>query len=139
MNSSTLRDRTSRQTRRLMLAVLLLVASPGCARFGLGHSKAVIYSHVRGPMFFRAPPSGGLRVDGDLKVGRATARQINVPLERALSIPTGPVDPFTAGWGSLALREAMEDGGIEEVYFADYELFSVLGIYTRVTAVVYGK
>jgi hypothetical protein len=124
---------------RVVLIAALLVACAGCARFGLGHSKAFIYSHVRGPMFFRAPPSGGLRVDGELKVGRATARQINVPLERALGIPTGPIDPFTAGWGSLAMQRAMENGTLKEVYFADYELFSILGVYTRVTAVVYGK
>jgi hypothetical protein len=46
---------------------------------------------------------------------------------------------LSAGWGNAALDKAARDAGIQTVYYADYELLDVLGIYKRATVYVYGE
>ena len=46
---------------------------------------------------------------------------------------------LSAGWGDAALDAAARDAGIETIYYTDYELLEVLGIYKRATVHVYGK
>ena len=41
--------------------------------------------------------------------------------------------------GDASIRAAMEDGGITEVVYVDYESTSILGLYATFTAVVYGR
>ena len=42
------------------------------------------------------------------------------------------------GVGDCSARAAAEDGGITTVHNADYEMLSVLGVFSRFTTIVYG-
>jgi hypothetical protein len=48
------------------------------------------------------------------------------------------VTDFDIGWGNASIARAARRGGVTKVYYADYEYFSVLGIYTSVTVHAYG-
>jgi len=61
--------------------------------------------------------------DDDLLVGRAMA-------ESYLGL---------IATGDASIRAAMEDGGITEVVYVDYESTSILGLYATFTVVVYGR
>ena len=41
-------------------------------------------------------------------------------------------------WGDGSTRAAAQNGGISTIRSADYEFFSVLGIYSRYTTIVHG-
>lgn len=43
------------------------------------------------------------------------------------------------GWGNGDLEEAARNGGLSEIYYADYETLSVLGVYTEFTSYAYGE
>ena len=42
-------------------------------------------------------------------------------------------------WEDASIESAAKQGGINEVAYADYELFNVLGIYSEFTVHAYGK
>jgi hypothetical protein len=44
----------------------------------------------------------------------------------------------SAAWAEAGIEEAAEDGGIENVHYADYEYLSVLGLYRRFTVTAHG-
>ena len=58
-----------------------------------------------------------------------TIRLITWPLNNA---------PLVA-WGSAAIGEVAKEQGMQEVYFADLEIFSVMRIWNEYTVHVYGK
>ncbi len=58
-----------------------------------------------------------------------TIRLITWPLSNA---------PLVA-WGSAAIGEVAKEQGMQEVYFADLEIFSVMRIWNEYTVHVYGK
>jgi hypothetical protein len=41
-------------------------------------------------------------------------------------------------WDDCSIDKAAKAGGITNVQYADYEFFSVLGVYTRMTVTAYG-
>jgi hypothetical protein len=41
-------------------------------------------------------------------------------------------------WGDASIEEAAKNGGLQTVKHADYEFFTVLGVYSTYTTVVYG-
>ena len=41
--------------------------------------------------------------------------------------------------GDCSLKKAMDNGGIKEAYYADYEYFNVLGVYQKTTLNVTGE
>lgn len=43
------------------------------------------------------------------------------------------------GVGDYGLNEAIKNGNIKKVSHVDYETFSVLGVYTKITTYVYGN
>ena len=47
--------------------------------------------------------------------------------------------PFNAYFGDMALQNAIEDGGLTKVYFADYHQDSFFGLVTRFTVTAYGE
>jgi hypothetical protein len=63
------------------------------------------------------------------KSGSATFHYFWIPLHSNLS--------FT--WQSASIESAVRNGGLSEVEYADYEVVSVLGIYTRFTITAYGN
>lgn len=44
-----------------------------------------------------------------------------------------------AAWGNTAIGQVAKEQGMEEVYYADLEIFSVLRIWNEYTVHVYGK
>lgn len=42
-------------------------------------------------------------------------------------------------FGDCSIQAAAMNGGIEKVNHADYEFFSILGLYTKTTVIVYGE
>lgn len=46
---------------------------------------------------------------------------------------------FYAQWNSNAIGDIAQRYGLKEVYFADIEIFSILGIWTHKKVHVYGK
>ncbi len=58
-----------------------------------------------------------------------TIRLITWPLNRASLV----------AWGSAAIGEVAKEQGMQEVYFADLEIFSVMRIWNEYTVHVYGK
>lgn len=53
------------------------------------------------------------------------------------------LDPIITGlgfaWDKALLKQAAQNGGIEQVCYADYELVTVLGVYGKFTVRVYGN
>jgi hypothetical protein len=63
------------------------------------------------------------------KQGKAKVRWLREPYFTGLPV---------AAWGSASIAEAAEEGHIERVHHADYEVLSVLGIYVEFTVYAYG-
>ena len=119
---------------RVLLVACLLAAgcSPTSERVGVKPGPGRLLSYYKAPMMCRCNVPGGVRNAEDLKVGHATASNLvlPVPLTR---------DALSVGWGDITLDRAAREGGIREIAYADYELLSFLGIYTRAKVIVYGR
>ena len=117
-----------------MAAACLLAAgcSPTSERVGIKPGEGRLLSYYKAPMMCRCKAPGGVRIDDDLKAGHATASNfvLPIPLTRGA---------LSAGWGDITLDQAARNGGIQEIVYADYELLSVLGVYTRAKVIVYGR
>lgn len=46
---------------------------------------------------------------------------------------------LSVGFDDIDVESIAKDGGIQEISYADYEYFNVLGIYKRITVNVYGN
>jgi len=47
--------------------------------------------------------------------------------------------PLSVSVCDMALQSAIENGGLEKVYFADYKQYSFLGLVTKFTVTAYGE
>ena len=103
----------------LLVALLLssTVLVTGCAAVATPIYGG-LYTEVQAPL--QVTPN---EADDDLLVGRAMA-------ESYLGL---------IATGDASIRAAMEDGGITEVVYVDYESTSILGLYATFTVVVYGR
>lgn len=99
----------------LMPAVLLIPALSGC-----------LYIHTVQPLTtdMHNTPVGNVEKTDSLKV-------------IAFPTPSGS-QPFIA-WDKAAIGEVAKKEGMNEVYFADVERFSILTIWNKYTIHVYGK
>ncbi|MGO8703419.1 MAG: TRL domain-containing protein [Candidatus Brocadiia bacterium] len=111
----------------------------GCAgteHVGVTPAKGFIFTHYRAPMNCRLEeaPGGpsGVPCGPDLKHGQTTAYAIILPILDTFHI-------LSIGWGDAALDSAAQHGGIQTIYYSDYELLEILGIYKSVTIHIYGK
>ena len=113
-----------------------VVLASGCSltgeRVGVKPGQGRIFSYYKAPMMCRCRAPGGVTISPDLKVGEATASNFVLPIPRTFNV-------LSAGWGDLTLDRAARSAGIEEIVYADYELLSILGMYTRAKVMVYGK
>lgn len=100
--------------RGVAVGLLACVASSGCAPFG------IIYTHTFEPLStdFHETPVATEHAPGDVK-------QLHVYV-RVL-------------WSGNALGEIAKENGIDQIYYADLETLSVLGIWTQEWAHVYGR
>ena len=110
--------------RRLALALVALATSvPGCV-------PGRIYTHIHGPLstnFNRTPV-----FSGDQKGRESDVKHLSIPLFKI----DVSVDLM---WNSNAIGDIARNQGIEEVYYADLERLSILGIWNQYTVHVYGK
>jgi hypothetical protein len=58
---------------------------------------------------------------------------------RVISFPHYPGKTDLVAWGNVAIGQVAKEQGMQEVYFADLEIFSVLRIWNEYTVHVYGK
>jgi len=108
----------------------------GCAateHMGVTPAKGFIFTHYRAPMTCRLEEApGGVPCGRDLKHGTTSAHAFILDVPQTFQL-------LSVGWGDTALDDAARDAGIETIYYADYELLEILGIYKRATVHVYGK
>jgi len=102
-----------RQFRVVVGVVTIMLILSGC-----------LYVHTFQPLTqdMRRTPVSAYEKTGTIRV-------ITWPLNNA---------PLVA-WGSAAVGEVAKEQGMQEVYFADLEIFSVMRIWNEYTVHVYGK
>lgn len=135
---------------KLLFPILLLgVLLGGCSRTGVGLPRAMVYENTIVPMAAKRPPrtdpTGGLPMPPVLEVTTVDAGMINVPsmfFAPFLDTPTG-IGALTfgagwVGWGDIGTAKTLEQGGLEEVTFADLHTFSILRIYNRTRVIAHG-
>ena len=126
----------SRTIRRLVLTAWVSAGAllGGCTseHMGVTPPKGIIFTLYRAPMSCRLdrPEGGACRTEG--KHGTTSAHAFILPIP-------GLHNALSAGWGDAALDKAAGDADIRTIYYADYELLDVLGIYKRATVYVCGE
>jgi len=107
-------------TRRTLLAACMLIVCLG--------STGCIYSHTVMPLdvnFNQTPVYQGRKGDDSWNT---------------LRIPLIVVPAYVQiDWGSSGIADAARAQGMTEIYYADLETLSVLGVWTQRWAIVYGK
>lgn len=121
----------------LTCAALALATATGCGGVGaVTLSPAYIFSDTTVPLNVGKGSKGGrkgghigrgVRVPPNLKTGNTTHFKI-VPWYDSLSF----------AWGDLSTEEAMRDGGLGEVVFADGRTVSILGLFIMTEITAYG-
>jgi hypothetical protein len=97
---------------------------------GVTPAKGILFTLYRAPMMCRMDAPGGIPCGSDLKHGTTSAHGFVLP---------ETFEILSIGWGDAQLDAAAREGGIQTIYYADYEFLEVLGIYRRATVHVYGK
>jgi len=86
-----------------------------------------IYERVKAPLsvnYHYTPADPG-------RTGVSTVRYLQIPLL------LGGLLSFS--WGDGSVEEAANEGNIEVVEYADYEVFQVLTVYTEFTVIAHGR
>ena len=126
----------SRTVRWVLLLAWAAGVAPlgGCAtgHVGVTPPKGFIFTLYRAPMSCQLDRPEGAPCPANLKHGTTSVHAFVLPVPETQGV-------LSAGWGNAALDKAAGDAGIHTVYYADYELLEVLGIYKRVTVYVYGE
>jgi hypothetical protein len=112
--------------RRIKLLVLVAFASGvccGCAGFRAPviPPHGIIFTKYSAPLTVpvsKTPATGG-------KVGKASTIYVGFYLDVAT--------------GDASIQAAAKEGGISKIYYADYEIVEVLGIFWQFTIKVYGE
>jgi hypothetical protein len=100
---------------RILTVGALIVAVSGCAMAPVIPPRGLLYNDQTAPLF-------GGRSPGSAE-GRASAYNVLLLF----------------GWGDCSLKQALENGGIEEIRHVDYRYFNVLGVYQCFTVIVRGE
>ncbi len=98
-----------------LLAVLLLLSVSGC-----------LYVHTVQPLTtnMHATPAAQAEKTGSMQV---------------IAFPPFIGSYPLVAWGNSAIGEVAKKENMSEVYFADIEKFSILGVWNKYTVHVYGK
>jgi hypothetical protein len=118
----------TRTLARLALAAASVACGLGCTlspvRVPVAPPGGFILTYHSAPLEtnFEATPLGSRK-------GEAEVRFLREPFFTNLPLVT---------WGDGSLEAAMREGGIQTVHYVDYEVLSVLGIYTQLTVRVSG-
>ena len=104
--------------KRIVLSLPLLVLGAGCAM-----SQAPVIPPGALIQTYRAP----LDIDHD---------QTQLGTKTGTSVEKNVLGVFA--WGDASTRATAENGGLTTIRSADYEFFTVFGIYSTYTTIVYG-
>jgi len=120
-------------------ALLGAGCNPTSARAGVGLGPALLYRHSTVPFTARRPDfrrgETGIIIPAQLTTSKVVAHQVQISIPGVT--PPGPSNPLSVGWGDISQARLLEEGGVEEVVFADATELSILGIYTRLTITAY--
>ncbi|MGF1573509.1 MAG: TRL domain-containing protein [Sumerlaeia bacterium] len=112
------------------LAIVAVVFLCGCMGFS-GNAPVLapqgfIYESTRVPLMHEKNTG---EAKGTLQSGSAHTKHISI-------WPISPVISFT--WEDESLRQAMNNGGINELHHADIEHVNIIGIYREQRVIAYG-
>jgi len=116
--------------RPKLLALLMLTAlvgPSGCAglpKTPVQPPRGRIFESVQAPLSVNYQAT----LAAPAKTGRATYHHVWIPLNSNMAL----------SWQSASIVDAARSGGLTEIEYADYEVLSVLGIYTQFTITAYG-
>jgi len=110
-----------------LLMLTALIGLTGCAalpKTPVQPPRGRMIEDVKAPLsvHYHATPAA------PAKTGRATYHYFWIPLNSNMSL----------SWQSASIEDAARSGGLTEIEYADYEVLSVLGIYTQFTITAYG-
>ena len=103
---------------------IVVTAALACLPLLSGCMTGHIYQHTFEPLstnFDRTPACTG--------TGQSDIDHLHIPLSSI------DIDVL---WDSNAIADAAKQGGIEEICYADFEEFSILGVWNEYTVHVYG-
>lgn len=103
---------------RRLVALLILALMPV-----LGGCTGLIYTHITVPLDVNLNNTPVF--EGRMETGRGDTRRIRYYVQ--------------VEWDSNAIGDIMKRNGLKEVYYADMEILSVLGIWTQTFVNVYGR
>lgn len=120
----------------LLAGAALLSGCLANERAGVSLPPGLIYTYQKAPL--TAPRDDGppkVILPDDVATGTSSFRKID------FSIPTlDYTRGASIGWGDGSWKTAMQDGNLEEAYFADVRTLKILnGLYTDIEIVIYGK
>jgi len=109
--------------------------------------QGIILTKQRAPLLFSgqipdAVPSGGQPVAGMVQAAAAQGVTLPANMKCGTAKATNFVLYYRAlsvGWGDCSIETAARSAGITKIAFADYELFSVFGLYNELTVRVFGE
>lgn len=121
----------------LMLSLAALLTTVGCGMYGIPKAPlmppiGIIYTDIQAPLqgkndwtlsYNHTPVNPG-------KTGTSSCIYVAFPFYPVLSVAV--MDPAT-------VETAAKSGGLTEVEYADYQYFTVLGIFSRFTVNAYGR
>ncbi len=88
-----------------------------------------IFTQYQAPLDYRFANQGAGTTVGT-RMGTSEASYLRIPL----------FSPYLSfAWDDASLREAQRSGALQQADYVDYEVLSVLGIYTNVKFHVYGE
>lgn len=119
-------------TKRVTLLIIALVVVMACSGCGLQYTTRV--RPPQGLLFcqFKAP----LTIDMDNT--QAGAQMTRVSQSSTYYFRDFIFTGMDFSWGEVDFDTLAKMGGLKEIYFADYELLNVLGIYAQFTIHLYG-
>lgn len=124
-------DRSKIRTVLVGLALVLCVCLPvtGC---GGGVLWRVPVNPPRGLLFttYKAPLTAEMdRTPAEGRVGTASTLYVRDPIFTGIDL----------AWQDASINAAAQEAGISEIYYADFEVLQILGVFGRFTTRVYGE
>lgn len=106
-----------------MRMILPAVAALALALLLTGCTAGILYTHTQTPLtrVLHATPAAGKDAANDVK-------HIQFPLYG-----------LGVAWGDVALADLAKEKGLQELYYADLEVLSVLTIWRQYTVHLYGR
>jgi hypothetical protein len=118
----------------IFLLAIISLTLPGCAnaRLGPGLRQGIIFSCYKGPLYCNTKAPDGVPVYNEQKSNQVATHKIVLPYPQNFGI-------LSAGIGDMSLARALAEGKLTEIDYMEYELITVLNIYTRASIIIYGR